>query len=140
MYLKRSKLGAKAYVFDVLLLPEAARILNKYQDKDPESEYVFPWSKNRTRYQTFRSSHNAKLKRIQKNSGLEILPTGGVLTTKVIRHSFATIAKFKHVEPDIIRELMGHERGDIDTAYKDRYPEGVRDSALKEICNLPNIK
>jgi hypothetical protein len=31
---------------------------------------------------------------------------------------------------------MGHERGDIDTVYKDRYPEAVRDAAHKKIIKI----
>jgi len=65
-----------------------------------------------------------------------VLPKGGELTSKVIRHSFATIGKFLMIDVDVIRELMGHERGDMDTVYKDLYPEGVRDAAQLKITSL----
>jgi len=132
VYLMRQKLGAKGYTFDLALLKPAVVLLEKY--KAPTGPWWFPWSKDRTRYQTFRANFNAKLKRVQKNTGIEVLPTGGALTSKVIRHTFATLGKFHHLDPDLLRELMGHERNEIDTIYKDKYPEAERDEALKKIC------
>lgn len=131
VYLQRTKLGAKGYEFDVLIVPEAMAIIRKYMAID--GEYLFPWKKGETSYKTFRSTHNTKLKRIQRNAGIELMPRGGNLTSKVLRHSFATMAKFKNVDVDVIRELMGHERGDIDTVYKDKYPISVRNNSQMSI-------
>lgn len=45
------------------------------------------------------------------------------------------------IETDITRELMGHERDDVDNYYKDKYPEKVRDNALFEIiCRFECLK
>jgi site-specific recombinase XerD len=134
VYLVRKKLGEKGYQFDLKLVDPARAIIEKYQD--PDGIWLFPWSKDRTRYQTFRSNHNAKLKRIQVNAGIPIRPSGGTLTTKVIRHTFATLGKFHHLDADLIRELMGHERDEIDTIYKDKFPQDVRDAALEQIVNV----
>lgn len=131
VYLQRAKLGAKAYDFDVLITPDAMRIIEKYATKT--DEWVFPWRKGETAYKTFRSTHNAKLKRVQHNADIQLAPMGGSLTSKVIRHSFATLAKFAAVDADVIRELMGHERNDIDTIYKDKYPENTRNIAQIQI-------
>jgi len=57
----------------------------------------------------------------------------GNLGWKLSRHTFANIAKSLFLEVDLIRELMAHERDDIDNYYKDRYPEEVRDKAHWEI-------
>lgn len=132
VYLMRKKLGAKGEEFDIKLLDTAKKLIDKYWN--PNGPYVFPWSKDLTRYESFRSNYNTKLKRIQKNAGIQVLPTGGVLTSKVMRHTFATLGKFQHLDPDLIRELMGHERNEIDTIYKDRFPKNVRDQALHDIC------
>jgi hypothetical protein len=43
------------------------------------------------------------------------------IAVKVARHSFANRAK--NLMIDITRELMGHERDDVDNYYKDKYPE-----------------
>lgn len=52
-----------------------------------------------------------------------------------MRHTFATLGKFKRIEEDLLRELMGHERNDIDTVYKDKYPEAQMDAAQVKIIN-----
>lgn len=127
IYLQREKLGIKGYLFDVAVLPQAQKIVDAYASY--ENGDVFPWRKDEIGYKTFRSTHNSTLKRLQKKHGIALMPNGGNLTSKVMRHTFATMAKFKGVDVDIIREIMGHERADMDTVYKDRYPEKVRDAA-----------
>jgi integrase len=87
-------------------------------------------------YKTFRSTHNTTLKRVQKNHGIELMPNGGKLTSKVMRHTFATLAKFQAIDVDIIREIMGHERNEIDTVYKDKYPVKVRDAAQLKVISV----
>ncbi|KAA1242911.1 site-specific integrase [Aquimarina sp. RZ0] len=136
VFFNRAKLGVKGYEIEVALLPEAKEIIDKYitDSKTEKEEYVFPWRKDETAYKTFRSNHNRKLERVQKNLKIELKPKGGKLTSKVVRHSFATLGKFAGVDPDIMRELMGHERNDIDTAYKDLFPEKVRDEKQRLIC------
>jgi hypothetical protein len=73
---------------------------------------------------------------VQQDCGIEVMPTGGNLSVKVARHSFATIGKRLGIEEDILRELMGHERNDVDNYYKDRYPMKVRDEALWKIIDF----
>ncbi|WP_271766800.1 site-specific integrase [Aquimarina algiphila] len=73
-------------------------------------------------YKTFRDNHNRDLGKTFKLLKIEVLPIQHKFSTKHIRHTFATLAKFKGIDPDIIHELMGHEKNDIDTVYKDRYP------------------
>jgi integrase len=70
---------------------------------------------------------------MQTKNEIEILPDGGNLGIKVARHTFANLAKILNIETDVIRELMGHERDDVDNYYKDKYPEAIRDKALFDI-------
>ncbi len=137
-FFKRAKLGLRAYEFDMLVLPEAQEIIDKYRADD--EVYIFPWRKDEVGYKTFRSNHNRKLERVRKKLKIELMPKGGKLTSKVVRHSFATLGKFAGVDPDIMRELMGHERNDIDTAYKDKFPSKIRDKAQHLICFGRNPK
>ena len=130
VFLSRNKLGNKKYEFDVLLSDKAKNIIDKYKVK---GEYVFPWKKAPESYITFRNNHNRNLKIIQKRLELELQPKNDNLTTKVMRHTFATLGKFERIEEDLLRELMGHERDDIDTIYKDKYPEAERDAAQLKI-------
>lgn len=131
VFLSRNKLGTKAYEFDVLLLDQAKRIIDKYSE--PGGEYIFPWNKSYMGYKTFRNNHNRTLKLLQKRYEISLLPKNDNFTTKVMRHTFATHGKFARIEEDLLRELMGHERNDIDTAYKDKYPEAERDAAQRRI-------
>ena len=82
------------------------------------------------------NNHRRDIKVVFKMLGVEVLPKHDSFTTKSVRHSFATIAKFERIDVDIIRELMGHERTDIDTVYKDSFPEEDRDAAHWKIISI----
>ena len=133
VFFKRRKNGERAYVYDIKLTQKAENLISKYaEDKD----YIFPWRKSFEAYITFRDNHNRNIKRVQKIYNIKLMPKDGNLTTKVMRHTFATLAKFKHYDQDLIRELMGHERNDIDTIYKDKYPEAERDAMQEDVTSL----
>jgi len=86
--------------------------------------------KNITISHSFLNQWN-ELKQLQ----IDVLPVKAPFISKSVRYRFATIAKFKMIDVDIIRELMGHERNDIDTIYKNLYPEEVRDAAHFKIIS-----
>lgn len=132
--LTRSKLGKYKEEFDVRVFPEARRILEKLEGKD--HVYYFPWAKGHKSYLGFIANHNKRLWYLQQKYGIQLTPTDALLNTNTFRHTFATLAKFEGIDVDIIRELMGHERNDVDTAYKDRFPETVRDAAHLKIISL----
>ncbi|WP_121665271.1 tyrosine-type recombinase/integrase [Mesonia aquimarina] len=133
VFLTRRKLGDRQYEFDILLTEKAQHIIDKYKCDNPKKEYLFSWPKAWTSYKTFRDNHNRNLKILQKRLAIELLPKNDNLTSKVMRHTFATMGKFARIEEDLLRELMGHERNDIDTVYKDKYPEAERDAAQLKI-------
>lgn len=134
-YFERRKLGEKGYEIDIKLFPEAMAIIEKYTE-NKNGEYIFPWGKGWAQYKTFRDNHLKALKSVQKKLKLELWPVNDNLTTKVIRHTFATMAKFAHYDPDLIKELMGHERNEIDTVYKDLFPQEERDAAQLKIITI----
>ncbi|MGG8495927.1 phage integrase SAM-like domain-containing protein [Tenacibaculum sp. TC6] len=125
VFFTRGKLDDNGYQFDLKIFPKAQKILDKYRVKD--GRFVFPWRKDYTGYKTFYSRVLKNLKRIQDDFNINIEPLGGNFATKVSRHTFATIGSRLFIEPDLLRTLMGHERDDIDTVYKDVYPQEVRD-------------
>lgn len=131
VFLSRRKLGEKAYEFDVLFTEKAKSIVNKYGV--PGKVYVFPYRKDEKGYDTFYNNHRRALKNVQDKLKLVLQPKNDNLTSKVMRHSFATLGKFKRYEEDLLRELMGHERNEVDTIYKDKYPEAERDAAQLDI-------
>lgn len=125
--LERAKLGEKKYEFDVLLPEKAKTIMDRWEGND--KDYVFDFPKSETGYRTFRVRMYRCLQQIKKQLKIELSPKDATFTLKVMRHTFATFGKFNRIEEDLLRELMGHERNDIDTVYKDKYPEKERDQA-----------
>lgn len=136
VYFIRGKLAA-GFEFDLKIVPKAQKIIDKY--KTP-GKYLFGWRKDYDGYRTFRDNFRRNLLKVidnynkdTKNKPIQVLPKGGNVTIKVARHSFATIGKQLFVDTDLLRELMGHERSDVDTIYKDKYPEKIRDKAHLKI-------
>jgi integrase len=110
--------------------PKAAAILAKY---DGDGDWLFPWKKENSSYITFRRNYQRDIGIVQTRNAIEVLPDGGNMGIKVARHTFANIAKNLNIETDMIRELMGHERDDVDQYYKDKFPQLKRDKALFDI-------
>ncbi|WP_405329583.1 phage integrase SAM-like domain-containing protein [Leeuwenhoekiella sp. LLG6367-2.1] len=131
LMLVRKKLERYEVEFDVKVFEKARKIFEKYAGVDPV--YLFDFSKEPNDYKTFRTVHYKTLQRLKKNLNITLLPLDQNWGTSVMRHTFATHAKFAKIDEDIIRELMGHERDDIDTVYKDKYPEAVRDAAHRKV-------
>ena len=92
-------------------------------------KFVFPWRKDFEGYKNFRDNLRRSMDHVQEITGIDVLPLGGKIRVKVARHSFATIGKQLFIDADLLRELMGHERNDVDTIYKDKYPQKTRDKA-----------
>ena len=134
VFFERTKLGDRKEEFDVKLFDCAKELINKYSDT--KKGYVFPWGKSRVNYKTFRDNHRRNLNIAFEKLNLETMPKNEKPNSKTPRHTFQTLGKFKMIDPDIIRELVGHERNDIDTVYKDKFPESVRDSAHLDIISF----
>lgn len=132
--LERAKLGAHKYEFDLLVVPEAMEIIEKYKGDDPV--WVFPWNKEDHRYVTFYNNHYRDLKKAQVKLGIVCKPKNGNLTSKVMRHTFSTLGKFKRIEDGIVRELQNHEIKGMGLVYNAKYEEHIRDAAHLEILNL----
>lgn len=131
IFLNRGKTTNDMLV-EVFVTEKAAAILEKYQNT---TNYVFDFRKDGKAYETFRRRYTRVLEEVQQELNIPVLPLGGKLGVKVFRHTFANIAKNLYLEPDLIRELMGHERDDVDNYYKDKFPEEVRKDALLKIIS-----
>lgn len=128
---ERGKTGTGMPI-DLKVHPKALQIINKYKSAD---EWLFPWKHTKEDYITFRGNYQRDLKIVQELAQIEVLPDAGHLGIKVARHTFANLAKKLRIDVDIIRELMGHERDDVDNYYKDKFPEKLRDEALFQIIS-----
>jgi hypothetical protein len=126
VYFTRGKLDGGGYQFDLKIVDKAQKIIDKHQAK---GKYVFGWRKDFEGYKTFRDNFRRSLLMVQKKLKIKVLPLDGNIGIKVARHTFATFGKNLFIDTDCLRELMGHERDDVDTIYKDKYPENVRDEA-----------
>lgn len=129
LYFERGKTNTGKLI-DLLIHEKAAAILKKYKNS---TRYVFDFRKDVKGYETFRSRYAKNLKAVQQQLGINVMPMGGNLGVKVARHTFATIGKNLLIDADILRELMGHERDDVDNYYKDKFPAEMRDKALIDI-------
>ena len=136
IYFERGKLSGKGYTFDLRVFEKARTIMEQYAAVDG---YMFPGRKDFEGYRTFYRRYLRYLKQLQTKLDINIQPFGGNLAAKVPRHTFANIGKRLFIEEDILRELMGHERNDIDNYYKDKYPADVRDAAHWKIIDTTNL-
>lgn len=149
IYFTRGKLDDNGYQFDLRISKKAQLILDKYTIK---GRFMFPWRKDYAGYKNFirrvqnnlitvQTNYNNHINELAKRDEseyhcIDVAPLGGNLSPKVARHTFGTIGSRLFVEPDVLRALMGHERDDVDTIYKDVYPEALRDEwHLKIIGN-----
>jgi len=132
VYFMRGKLAGAGYQFDLQITEKAQKIIDKYK---VSGKYVFPWRKDFDGYKNFRDNLRRSLDLVQIAQKINVLPLGGFIRIKVARHTFATIGKQLFIDADLLRELMGHERNDVDTIYKDKFPEKVRDEAHLKILS-----
>ncbi len=114
---------------------QLAEIINKYENNGP---FIFPILKVHKNsstegikhYNQFRTRFSLHLNNIKKSIGLE-----KDLTSKVTRHSWATIAKRIGIPVDVIREALGHVSKITTTIYLDSYEADVIDEANEKVIN-----
>lgn len=94
---------------------------------------MFPESSNVELYSQFRKNINKNLKRLVAELDFDVN-----ITSKVARHTFATEARRKGINPELIAEMMGHEIPGFEVAniYKDRYSMHEKIQAKKIIFNI----
>lgn len=129
VYFERGKTNT-GLMIDLAIHPKASKLLAYFENT---TEWVFPGKKEKTSYETYRGRYAKTLIEVQRLYNIEVLPLGGNLGGKVARHTFANLGKQLGIDADLLRELMGHERDDVDNFYKDKYQEAVRDEALFKI-------
>jgi hypothetical protein len=126
---KRKKLS-NGYFLNNLIVNEARLIIDSL--KGDHEINLFDYRTDEVGYKTFRRKIQRALIDVQEEKNIK-LPSKSNLGIKTARHTFANFGKRLFIDPDLLRELMGHERNDIDNYYKDLYPDKVRDKAHKKI-------
>ena len=132
LYFHRNKGNASENMIDLAIHPKAMAIIDKYR---VEGEFVFPWRKDTEGYKTFRRKMYTKLTKAQEKHKIDMEGMGGKWGPKTARYTFANIGKLLMIHEDILRELQGHERPDVDNVYKNLYPQKKRDQALFKIID-----
>lgn len=139
----RGKTGSD--IIDLKIHPKAQAILERWEG---DGEYVFPWRKDIDYYNNFRNRNGKHLMKLQdklnddadaakdKTRRVDVQPDGGHLAVKVARHTFQNLAKRAGLHEDLIREIVGHQRNDVDNYYKDKFPQDVRDAALFSVVEI----
>jgi len=101
----------------------------------PGAQYVFPWDKSITGYKTWRRNVSRDLKIACTKMNVTTV-TGANVSLKTARHTFSSRAKELGIDGDLLRELMGHQRNDIDNYYKDLFAQNIRDNAHLKVINI----
>ena len=132
IYFERAKLGERGYVFDLVISEKAQLIFDKYANDSP---FMLLGRKDYAGYETFRRRYQKYLVDLQSDLGIKVEPMNSNLGIKVARYTFANRGKMIQVDEDLLRELMGHERNDVDTIYKEKHPQKMRDKAHLRIIS-----
>jgi integrase/recombinase XerD len=119
---QRHKLGGTGQTIKIKILEPAHTILKSYNYKLPVVPVTAP---QYTSYKNARNRVNKNLAAIGSQLGLPIKPT-----TKTARHTFATLAKKQYVNPELLKDLMGHEGHEVSDIYKDRHSQKKLNKAL----------
>ncbi|MEY8686086.1 tyrosine-type recombinase/integrase [Bacteroides sp. AN502(2024)] len=101
--------------------PEASDILREYISRETDSPYLFPFvrAQGKASYRQYQSAlrlFNKQLKRLSAFLGLEVK-----LSSYCARHSWATIANFRHYDKSMISNAMGHSSVKVTETYFQRY-------------------
>lgn len=129
---RRQKTGK---LYNIKLTSTALEIISQFVEKNGrnDSDYIFPiipsdvlgdlemeWM----RVVDARKHFNINLKRLAKLAGLEVN-----LTSYVVRHSWASIAKFSGISTSIIGESLGHSDLKTTETYLAQFEHSVLDNA-----------
>ena len=117
-------------VYDIKLTQEAKDILKHYLPGKKPTDYVFPIMADvldrddlTLKEKGFIQSYKLK----EHNRFLKIIG-GPNFTSYVIRHSWATIAKYNNVPTSIIKEGLGHEDESTTQSYLDDFENEILDN------------
>ncbi len=121
----RTKLENGGNEIDLKVFKKAKKIIDFYSVNN--SKYLFPITSSLENYDEYYRQYNAikyHLNKLGQELGIELK-----LTSKTARHSFSTIGKRLYTDPEMLKELMGHEGNEVADVYKDRFPQADRDKA-----------
>jgi len=119
----------------IRIFPRAQQIIDYYNTPErSESKYLLPINdkygafdeseKSAYQYKKYRELINAELVKIRRDLDFDVR-----LSTKVTRHTFATLARYKRVDFEIIQQMLGHSRGSVTDTYLAKFSDEEIDQA-----------
>ncbi len=132
-------------LYDIKVTPALQEIQFHYMAQSGDSPYVFPIIRRATPEQQDndmiygRKKYNKHLKRLAAACDI---PTelASTMTTKVIRHSFATQARLAGAPIDVIKEMLGHSSVKVTEIYLDSLPTNALDDFNEKVLSNLKIK
>ncbi len=130
----RQKTGKK---INVLLIPDAVKIIQKYSGATEKTGYIFPILDKRI-HKTAQQKRN-RIHKVLGHTGkglkriAELCKIKTNLTTYVARHSFATVLKNSGVNIALISEALGHSELSTTQIYLDSFENKQFNEAMKHL-------
>lgn len=129
---RRHKTGRE---LTVRVEPQAMRIIRQYANTTPGSPYLFPFIQDADascyrQYQVALRYFNQQLKRLIPALGLR-----ESLTSYCARHSWATLANFRHYDKEMICNAMGHSSVKVTETYFQSFKEDKINAMNKGIIS-----
>lgn len=127
IYFRRAKSSGRGNEIKILVTPQARAILKKYKgDKSAVESIEY---KSVDAYRDVVKRVNYAMKKVAKKCAIQ-----ETLTTKVARHTFATLARNIGYDRELIGTLMGHQQSNVTDIYI-LYSQEMIDDALSSIIS-----
>lgn len=131
-------------LYDIKITPALQAILTHYMSASPDSPFVFPIIRRKsTDHQDRdmiygRKKFNKHLKRLAAVCEIpdQLAET---MTTKVVRHSFATQARLAGAPIDVIKEMLGHSSVKVTEIYMNSLPKHTLDEFNSKILDMAEL-
>ena len=130
----RQKTGKK---INVLLIPDATKIIERYSIATPQTGHIFPILDKRI-HKTAQQKRN-RIHKVLGRTGkglkriAELCKITTNLSTYVARHSFATVLKNSGVSIALISEALGHSELSTTQIYLDSFENKQFNEAMKHL-------
>ncbi len=127
-------------LYDIKITPALQEILSHYIAQSQDSPFLFPIIRRMTPEQQDRDmiygrkKYNKHLKRLAIACEIP-KELSAIMTTKVIRHSFATQARLAGAPIDVIKEMLGHSSVKVTEIYMNALPSNTLDDFNNKVLN-----
>lgn len=128
-------------LYDIKITPALQEILSHYTEQSKDTPFVFPIIRRATPEQQDqdmiygRKKYNKHLKRLAVVCDVPA-ELAATMTTKVIRHSFATQARLAGAPIDVIKAMLGHSSVKVTEIYMSSLPSNILDDYNEKVLQI----